>query len=33
MLLKMATLDKVWAGDVDLAFRKWKRPTVKGGAP
>ncbi len=31
MLLRKATLDRIVAGDVDLAFRRWKRPTVKGG--
>lgn len=31
MLLRKAVLDAIVAGDVDLAFRRWKRPTVKTG--
>lgn len=31
MLLRKATLDAIVSGDVDLAFRKWSRPTVKAG--
>ena len=31
MLLRKATLDGIVAGEVDLAFRKWTRPTVKAG--
>lgn len=31
MLLKRDTLDAIAAGTVDLAFRRWKRPTVKAG--
>jgi hypothetical protein len=31
MLLRRAVLDAIVAGEVDLAFRKWKRPTVKTG--
>lgn len=31
MLLRKPTLDGIVAGDVDLAFRRWKRPTVKTG--
>ena len=31
MLLRKATLDGIVAGDIDLAFRKWTRPTVKTG--
>lgn len=31
MLLKRAVLDRIVAGEVDLVFRKWKRPTVKAG--
>lgn len=29
MLLRRAVLEKIAAGKVDLAFRRWKRPTVK----
>lgn len=31
MLLRRAVLDRVIAGEVDLAFRRWTRPTVKTG--
>jgi hypothetical protein len=31
MLLRKPVLDRIVAGDVDLAFRRWKRPTVKTG--
>lgn len=31
MLLKRAALDRILAGEVDLVFRRWKRPTVKAG--
>ncbi|HEU4320273.1 MAG TPA: hypothetical protein VFS66_09345 [Acidimicrobiia bacterium] len=31
MLLRRETLDRIVAGDVDLAFRRWTRPTVKSG--
>ena len=31
MLLRKATLDGIVAGNIDLAFRKWTRPTVKAG--
>lgn len=31
MLLKRAVLDSIVAGDVDLAFRRWKRPSVRTG--
>ncbi|HSJ71967.1 MAG TPA: hypothetical protein VLA29_10025 [Acidimicrobiia bacterium] len=31
MLLKRSTLDGIVAGDVDLAFRRWIRPTVRTG--
>jgi hypothetical protein len=31
MLLKRATLDAIRSGEVTLAFRRWKRPTVKAG--
>lgn len=31
MLLRRAVLDRVVTGEVDLAFRRWTRPTVKTG--
>jgi hypothetical protein len=31
MLLKQKTLKGIAAGDVSLAFRRWKRPSVKAG--
>lgn len=31
MLLRRADLDGIVAGEIDLAFRRWKRPTVKAG--
>ena len=31
MLLKRQVLDRIAAGEVDLVFRRWKRPTVKAG--
>jgi hypothetical protein len=31
MLLKRAILDKVRAGEVSVAFRRWTKPTVKAG--
>ncbi|MEO0697805.1 MAG: hypothetical protein AAFY84_17110 [Pseudomonadota bacterium] len=31
MLIKRQILDRIVAGEVDLAFRWWKRPTVKAG--
>jgi hypothetical protein len=31
MLLNRRTLDGIEAGEIDLAFRRWKRPTVRGG--
>jgi hypothetical protein len=31
VLLTRATLDRIAAGDVDLVFRLWKRPTVRAG--
>lgn len=31
MLIKRAILDRIVTGEVDLAFRYWKRPTVKSG--
>jgi hypothetical protein len=31
MLLRQSTLDGIARGDITLAFRRWKRPTVKAG--
>lgn len=31
MLIKRSVLDRIAAGEVDFAFRWWKRPTVKSG--
>ncbi|WP_171182048.1 ASCH domain-containing protein [Ruegeria sp. HKCCD8929] len=31
MLIKRAILDRIVSGEIDLAFRRWKRPTVKSG--
>lgn len=31
MLFKQASLDKIARNEVTLAFRRWKRPTVKAG--
>jgi DNA-binding transcriptional MerR regulator len=31
MLLRRPVLDRIVAGEVDLAFRRWVRPTVKAG--
>lgn len=31
MLLRRDTLERIVAGEVDLAFRRWTRPTVKTG--
>jgi hypothetical protein len=31
MLLRRADLDRIRDGEIDLAFRRWKRPTVKTG--
>lgn len=31
MLLKRPILDRIVAGEIDLAFRRWTRPTVKTG--
>lgn len=31
MLLKRRTLDAIVSGEVDLVFRRWKRPTVRAG--
>ena len=31
MLIKRAVLDAIVTGDIDLVFRRWKRPTVKTG--
>ncbi|MCR6673660.1 hypothetical protein [Devosia ginsengisoli] len=31
MLIRSADLDAIWAGRVDILFRRWTRPTVKTG--
>ncbi|MDB5612838.1 MAG: hypothetical protein JWQ22_491 [Devosia sp.] len=31
MLLKLELLEQIMAGQVDLVFRRWSRPSVKGG--
>ncbi|MET3924964.1 hypothetical protein [Devosia sp. 2618] len=31
MLLKLALLEDIKAGKVDLVFRRWSRPSVKAG--
>ena len=31
MLIRRVDLDRIAAGDVDLVFRRWRRPTVRGG--
>ncbi|MEC8991724.1 MAG: hypothetical protein VX656_10805, partial [Candidatus Latescibacterota bacterium] len=31
MLIKKSVLQGIASGDIDLAFRCWKRPTVKQG--
>ncbi len=31
MLIKRAVLDRIAAGEIDLVYRKWTRPTVKSG--
>lgn len=31
MLLRRETLEEIEAGQIDLIFRRWKRPTVKSG--
>ena len=31
MLLKAGLLEQIKAGEVDLIFRRWSRPTVKAG--
>ena len=31
MLLKMDLLEQIRAGQVDLVFRRWSRPSVKAG--
>ncbi|KQX42428.1 hypothetical protein ASD04_00185 [Devosia sp. Root436] len=31
MLLKMELLEQIKAGQVDLVFRRWSRPSVKAG--
>lgn len=31
MLIKRAVLDRIVAGEIDVIFRRWKKPTVKAG--
>lgn len=31
MLLKLAVLEAIQRGEIDLQFRRWSRPTVKPG--
>ena len=31
MLLKQATLDRIRSGEIDVVYRRWKKPTVKTG--
>lgn len=31
MLFRVATLDRIRIGEITLAFRRWRRPTVKAG--
>ena len=31
MLIRRADLDRIASGEVTLAFRRWRRPTVKAG--
>ena len=31
MLINRAVLDRIRAGEIDLQFRRWRRPTVKPG--
>jgi hypothetical protein len=31
MLLKMTDLERIRAGEIDLVFRRWTRPSVKAG--
>ena len=31
MLIKQAVLDRIVSGEVDLIFRRWKKPTVVAG--
>ena len=31
MLLRLPTLEGIAAGEIDLVFRRWRRPTVKAG--
>ena len=31
MLLRMAVLERIVSGEVSLVFRRWRRPTVRGG--
>ena len=31
MLIKRVVLDRIAAGEIDLVFRRWRKPTVKAG--
>ena len=31
MLIRRPVLDGIVAGEIDVAFRRWRRPTVKTG--
>jgi hypothetical protein len=31
MMFRMATLQGIKQGDISVAFRRWRRPTVKAG--
>ena len=31
MLIKRVVLDRIAAGEIDLVYRKWRKPTVKAG--
>jgi hypothetical protein len=31
MLIRRAVLDRIAAGEITLAFRRWRRPTVRPG--
>ncbi len=31
MLIKRVVLDRIAAGDIDIVYRKWRKPTVKAG--
>jgi hypothetical protein len=31
MLIRMALLERIKRGEVGLAFRRWRKPTVKAG--